>query len=148
MHVYHSRWHELSQEHIENLFKKYLGQASVWPYAILPRLRKLEVATLEVLENYSAGTIYRLRQTGEVFRLGEFSDLLISVFKYSPLAFIISEVDGNHFVRRVKEPFFVAQYDPITKELIEIVWEKGEPGQTQVISNLKKVKGWLRENVK
>jgi hypothetical protein len=149
MHVYHSRWHELSDQHIENLFKKYLGATTVSPFALLPKLRKLEVATLELIEDRTQSTVYRIRETGQTYTLpAMLQDEPKTLYKNKPPVFIIRESENSCQIERIKPPRFTANYDLETKELFNITWLDAEPILTSLNSTLKKAALFLRDNVK
>jgi hypothetical protein len=148
MHIYHSRWHELSREHIENLFNKYLGDVTAFPFGVLPELSKLEKATLEVIEDRTKSTVYLIRETGKTYQLPKVQDEPRHSYKYKPCVFVISESENSHFIERQKSPKFRAEYNPGTKEIFNLEWIDDEPFQTTAIPTLKKAKVFLQERVK
>jgi hypothetical protein len=163
MHIYHSRWHELSSEHIINLFNKYLGGVTALPFPLLSELDKLEKATLEVIEDRYDCTVYLIRETGAIYQImkrgvmygpfwgwvnGLAEDQVKAVYKSKPCVFIISDPENSHLIQRLKSPKFLAHYDPKTKDIFDVEWIDEEPFQTTSISVLKKAKFFLQKSVK
>lgn len=149
LHVYHSHWHTLTPDHIETLFKAHLTGLSAFPYNLLPELRKLEIATLGVVEDRELSTKYLIRETDQYyFSPKEMNDQAKTSYKIKTPPFVISEDGENCFIERLKSPKFKAKYDPVSKELFDIEWLESESSQITLISTLRKASGFLRERVK
>lgn len=68
--IFRSDWHMLTGEQILSLFNDHFPSVTIQPNIdIVERLRVVEVATLELMENRSASTVYRIRQYDEVYHL-------------------------------------------------------------------------------
>ena len=78
--IYHDSWHKLPNEEIVALFDNNFGSmerdapdgtnVTIQPnLQIVLDLQDLRKATLELLENREASTIYRIKQTGVVYQL-------------------------------------------------------------------------------
>ena len=68
--IFRNDWHFLSQKQIDNLFNENFTDVAVLPSVdIINRLKMMEVCTLEILEDRSSSTVYRIRQTDEVFHI-------------------------------------------------------------------------------
>lgn len=129
-------WHLLTGVQIIDLFDEHFDNATIQPNKqIVTRLKMLEVATLEILENRTASSIYRIKQTGEVYQIidtdgttFEFNDYedyqqaspvdeLIEAFVAKEPVHVIKEEDGQLFIYRLKPPRFKARYvanDPLS----------------------------------
>ncbi len=70
--IFRNDWHLLSGPQIEDLFVEHFTSVTIEPNKdIVTRLRELEIATREILENRSSSTVYRIRQTDEVVHLDQ-----------------------------------------------------------------------------
>jgi len=68
--VFRNDWHLLSQKQIDSLFNENFTDVATQPgIDIVKRLKMMEVCTLEILEDRSSSTVYRIRQTDEVFQI-------------------------------------------------------------------------------
>ena len=68
--IFRNDWHLLELKQIDSLFNELFGDVSIQPgLEIVNRLKRLEVGSLEILEDRSRSTVYRIRQTDEVFHI-------------------------------------------------------------------------------
>jgi hypothetical protein len=68
--VFRNDWHLLGLKQIDSLFNELFSDVAIQPgIEIVNRLKMLEVCSLEILEDRSRSTVYRIRQTDEVFQI-------------------------------------------------------------------------------
>lgn len=68
--VFRNDWHLLGLKQIDSLFNELFSDVAIQPgIEIVNRLKMLEVCSLEILEDRSKSTVYRIRQTDEVFQI-------------------------------------------------------------------------------
>jgi hypothetical protein len=68
--IFRNDWHLLGLKQIDSLFNELLSDVAILPgIEIVNRLKILEVCSLEILEDRSRSTVYRIRQTDEVFQI-------------------------------------------------------------------------------
>ena len=68
--IFRNDWHLLGEKQIADLFNEHFSNVAIQPgIDIVKRLKMLEVCTLEILEDRSSSTVYRIRQTDEVFQI-------------------------------------------------------------------------------
>lgn len=68
--VFRNDWHLLGLKQIDSLFNELFNDVAIQPgIEIVNRLKMLEVCSLEILEDRSRSTVYRIRQTDEVFQI-------------------------------------------------------------------------------
>src|SRR5664280_212880 len=68
--IFRSDWHQLGEKQIKDLFNEHFTGVTIQPGgSIIKRVKILEVCTLEILEDRSSSTVYRIRQTDEVFQI-------------------------------------------------------------------------------
>ncbi len=68
--VFRNDWHLLGLKQIDSLFNELFSNVAIQPgIEIVNRLKMLEVCSLEILEDRSRSTVYRIRQTDEVFQI-------------------------------------------------------------------------------
>ncbi len=68
--VFRNDWHLLGLKQIDSLFNELFSHVTIQPgIEIVNRLKILEVCSLEILEDRSRSTVYRIRQTDEVFQI-------------------------------------------------------------------------------
>ena len=128
----------------------------------------LEVATIECLENRTFSTVYRIRQTGEVYQitqpngeLFEYDDYesyqledpvdnLIESFMAKEPVHIITQIEGDIYIERLKPPRFRAKYvpgDPLNN-LQEIEWIDKEPDFNIYANIMRKAGGFVSSYLK
>ena len=98
--VFRNDWHLLGLKQIDSLFNELFSDVAILPgIEIVNRLKMLEVCSLEILEDRSSSTVYRIRQTDEVFQI------------YQP---------GGDLFRYTTEDYFQKQpSDELVKEFIK-----------------------------
>jgi hypothetical protein len=68
--IFRNDWHQLGEKQIVDLFNEHFTGVTIQPgESIVKRLKMQEVCTLEILEDRSSSTVYRIRQTDEVFQI-------------------------------------------------------------------------------
>ena len=68
--IFRNDWHQLGEKQIKDLFNEHFTGVTIQPGdSIVKRVKMLEVCTLEILEDSSSSTVYRIRQTDEVFQI-------------------------------------------------------------------------------
>ena len=68
--IFRNDWHQLGEKQIKDLFNEHFTGVTIQPGdSIVKRVKMLEVCTLEILEDRSSSTVYRIRQTDEVFQI-------------------------------------------------------------------------------
>lgn len=68
--IFRNDWHLLGGKQITDLFNEHFTGVTIQPgESIVKRLKILEVCTIEILEDRSSSTVYRIRQTDEVFQI-------------------------------------------------------------------------------
>jgi hypothetical protein len=156
--IFKDNWHLLTGEKIVSLFDEHFDDVTIQPnFTIVQRLKMLEVATLELMENRSSSTVYRIKQYDEVFQIfqpnGDYfvydtedyynaeivDKLLKSYIKKEPV-FTISEVSKNRMVvERLKPPRFCVTFEG--NESKNVVWIDKEPDSVSTIANLMRKAG-------
>jgi hypothetical protein len=75
--IFKPNWSQLGDKEIEIHFKEHFGQFSARPDDhILARLKTLKTATLEIVEDRSLSSVYRIKQTDEVFQVYKSGDIM------------------------------------------------------------------------
>lgn len=169
--IHHKQWHTLSGSKILDVVKTSVEPITVLPdERILNDLKVLESATLEVLEDRTLSTVYRIRETGRVHhmftdgRLNVYMnydhylsqkpvDSLLIVFPAKDLVFRIFNELGEDVIHegieRLKKPRFTAYY-MITDGVItfhNIIWLDKPEGEVEKNSALKKAILFIKFNV-
>lgn len=127
--IFRNDWHLLTSPQIEDLFAEHFTSVTIEPNKdIVTRLKELEIATFEILENRSNSTIYRIRQTDEVFHLNQqngvtykfnteeyfsqqpFDELLSNYVRKEPVFKGDYAGDGKYIIEHLKEPRFRALF--------------------------------------
>ena len=68
--IFRNDWHQLGEKQIKDLFNEHFTGVTIQPGdSIVKRVKMLEVCTLEILEDRSSSTVYRIRQTDEVSQI-------------------------------------------------------------------------------
>ena len=68
--IFRNDWHLLGEKQIASLFNEHFSDIAMQPNIdLVNRLKMIEVCTLEILEDRSSSTVYRIRQTDEVFQI-------------------------------------------------------------------------------
>ena len=168
-HIFSDRWHLLTGEQIVKLFDENFPNITIQPNInIVMQLKGLEVATLELLENRTASTVYRIRQTGVVYQLCqpkgdlfEFDDYedylnahpvdkIIDKYILKELVHSVENIGGQIFIIRHKPPRFRGRYTPENKLSVvsEIQWYDGEPNYLVIANILRKACAFLNRYLK
>jgi hypothetical protein len=122
-------WHKLTGQQILTLFYENFSAVAIQPgIEIVNRLKMLEICTLEILEDRSSSTVYRIRETDEVFQifqpegklfsyttedyyLQEPIDSLVKEYSKKDPIFKIEKVsDSRDIVQHLKPPKFRALF--------------------------------------
>lgn len=132
-----TKWRELSNEKIVALFDRFFDDVAIQPNAeIVAEMRLLGTGTLELLEDRTASSVYRIRDTGTVFQIeaengecwsyddyGDYQqdppmDELVTCYVPEPRTYeVIDQVNGVVIVRRNKPPRFKARYTLVTGDI-------------------------------
>jgi hypothetical protein len=151
--IHRDDWHLITDDQLESLFKGNLPIVSANPNAtIIKRLRLLGVATLELLENRSSSTVYRIRQTDEVYQVfipsGEthcydtdeyqaanHTDQLLESFQSKDPVFVCStRPNGVVLIEHKKYPRFVSIFNE--QGFKETSWLDEKPDDINQIAKL------------
>ena len=162
--IHHQNWHYLTGQQIVDLFNETFSDVEIQPnMGIVQQLKDMEVATLECLEDRTASTIYRIRQTGVVYQLCqpngdlfEFDDYesyqqddtideLVTKFQEDSPVHVAYEKDGKLFIERKHPPRFKAVYTGDNNNALDIVqWIDPQPkGMMELPSLLRKAGAFL-----
>lgn len=163
--IYHHAWHKLSGEEIITLFDNNFGSSTseapdgtsvtIAPnMQIVMELKDLQTATLELLEDREASTVYRIRQTGIVYQLCqpngqlfEFddyeqylqSDVIdepITIYAPKPLKFTAEKQGDKLMVKHHEPPMFEAEWIGGAHGVQKVVWANGQPSDFMEIPRL------------
>lgn len=156
--VFRNDWHLLSQKQIENLFNENFTEVTTQPgIDIVKRLKVMEVCTLEILEDRSRSTVYRIRQTDEVFHIfrpdGKFfayttedyylqkpiDELVKEYSKKDPIFKVEKISDFKEIIHHLKSPKFRALFVDGTYDKME--WIDQPPEDISQIEKLMKKMG-------
>lgn len=147
-HIFNSSWQTLTDDRANDQFEIYLGDVCHYPFELLPELRRLQTATVDVVYNGYRSTTYLIRETGNEYQCPMVKDEAKEEFAVKPLVFVISENNGLNFIERLKPPRFRVVYDSESKDILNVNWIDPEPSAVSTISILKKAKWFLEERVK
>ena len=104
--IFRNDWHQLGLKQIDSLFNELFRNVAIQPsIEIVNRLKMLEVGSLEILEDRSQSTVYRIRQTDEVFQI------------FAPDGKILSYTTEDYYLQKPDDDL-VKEYtkkDPIFK---------------------------------
>lgn len=160
--IFRNDWHMLTGQQIVDLFDKNFPNVTIQPNReIVFRLKSLEVATLEILEDRSCSSVYRIRQTDEVFQLFQpngdcfyydtddyfmaepVDTLERSFIKKEPVFKGEKQPNGMILIEHLKEPRFKALFDGT--EFKNMVWLDDQPQDISVIARLmRKAEAFLK----
>ena len=158
--LYSNAWHLLTGEQIIQMFDS-LPQVSIQPNnQIVRQLKALEVATLELIEDRSFNTIYRIQENGIVYEVNShtgfaqvFDDLesydhcdklgeLVKRYLPKEPVHKLEEINGKQILTRLKYPRFTAEYQPKgLSNLINIQWIDTPPQSVSTVANLMRKAG-------
>jgi hypothetical protein len=127
--IFRNDWHQLGEKQIVDLFNEHFTGVTIQPdESIIKRLKMQEVCTLEILEDRSSSTVYRIRQTDEVFQIFKpdrkllsyttedyylkrpIDDLIKEYSKKDPIFKIEKVSDFKEIVHHLKSPKFRALF--------------------------------------
>jgi len=156
--IFRNDWHLLGLKQIDSLFNELFSDVAVQPgIDIVNRLIMLEVGTLEILEDRSSSTVYRIRQTDEVFQIfppdgklfsyttedyylqEPIDDLVKEYSKKDPIFKIEKVSDIKDIVHHLKPPKFRALFVDGTFDRVE--WIDQPPEDISQIPKLLKKMG-------
>jgi hypothetical protein len=164
--IFRNDWHLLSQKDIDSLFYEHFADVAILPgIEIVKRLKMMEVCTLEILEDRSSSTVYRIRQTDEVFQIYQpdgklisyttedyylqkpIDDLVREYSKKDPIFKIEKVSDFKEIVHHLKSPKFRALFVDGTYDKME--WIDQPPEDiTQIEKLMKKMGAFYTSYVK
>lgn len=135
-----SNWDFLTNEEIVELFDRHFPDVAIQPnMEVVNELRRLCIADLELYENRTGSSVYRIRQTGEMFQIEMYEgktfryddseayqddkpfDQLIESFASEDPKYIFSESPDGLVIKRTKPPRFTARYIPDKLNNIDII---------------------------
>ncbi|MBK7134138.1 MAG: hypothetical protein IPH69_15345 [Bacteroidales bacterium] len=156
--IFRNDWHLLSQKQIDSLFNENFADVAIQPgIDIVKRLKMMEVCTLEILEDRSRSTVYRIRQTDEVFQIFQSdgklftyttedyylqkpTDELVKEYSKKDPIFKIEKVsDFKEIIHHLKSPKFRALFVDGTYDRME--WIDQPPEDISQIEKLMKKMG-------
>ncbi|GAA0561421.1 hypothetical protein [Chitinophaga japonensis] len=169
-HIAHSaHWHYLTGEQIVAAFDEAFPNVTIQPNLdIVMQLKDMEVGTLELLENRTGSSVYRIRETGVVYQLFqpngdlfEYDDYdsyleedpvdeLIEAYASREPAHVLERKGKDIWVERKKPPRFRARYTPDNplNHLSDLEWLDGEPDFMQQARLLRKAAAFLVKKLK
>ena len=153
--VFRNDWHLLSQKDIDSLFYEHFADVTILPgIEIVKRLKMMEVCTLEILEDRSRSTVYRIRQTDEVFHVFQpdgklfsyttedyylqkpIDELVKEYSKKDPIFKIEKVSDFKEIIHHLKSPKFRALFVDGTYDKME--WIDQPPEDISQIEKIMK----------
>ena len=156
--IFRNDRHLLSHIQIDSLFNEHFVDVVIQPgIDIVKRLKMMEVCTLEILENRSSSTVYRIRQTDEVFHIFQpdgklfsyttedyylqkpIDDLVKEYSKKDPIFKIEKVSDFKDIVHHLKSPRFRALFVDGTYDKME--WIDQPPEDISQIEKVMKKMG-------
>ena len=136
--IFRNDWHQLGEKQIVDLFTEHFTGVTIQPgESIIKRLKMMEVCTLEILEDRSSSTVYRIRQTDEVFHVFQLDgklfsyttedyylqkpidDLVREYSKKDPIFKIEKVSDFKEIIHHLKSPKFRALFVDGTFDKVE-----------------------------
>jgi hypothetical protein len=164
--IFRNDWHLLGEKQIVDLFNEHFSDVTIQPgIDIVNRLKVLEVCTLEILEDRSSSTVYRIRQTDEVFQIFRpdgklFSSTTEDYYLKKPIDNLVKEYskkdpifkiekvsDFKEIVHHLKSPKFRALFVDGTFDKVE--WIDQPPEDiSQIEKIMKKMAAFYTSYVK
>ena len=164
--IFRNDWHLLKPTQIDSLFNEHFADVAIQPgIDIVKRLKMMEVCTLEILEDRSSSTVYRIRQTDEVFQIYQpdgklfsyttedyylqkpIDDLVREYSKKDPIFKIEKVSDLKDIVHHLKSPKFRALFVDGTYDKMEWIDEPPED-ITQIEKLLRKMGAFYTSYIK
>lgn len=156
--IFRNDWHKLGLKQIDSLFNELFSDVAIQPgVEIVNRLKALEVGSLEILEDRSGSTVYRIRQTDEVFQIfqpgGDFfryttedyyqkdpvDELVKEYIKKAPVFKIEKVSDHREVIYHLKPPKFSALFIDGTFDKVE--WIDQPPEDINQVTKLMRKMG-------
>ena len=156
--IFRNDWHLLGLKQIDSLFNELFSNVAIQPgIEIVNRLKMLEVCSLEILEDRSCSTVYRIRQTDEVFHIfqpnGDLfrystedyyqkqptDELVKEYIKKAPVFKIEKVSDRRDVIHHLKPPKFSALFIDGTFDKVE--WIDQPPEDISQTSKLMRKMG-------
>jgi len=156
--IFRNDWHILTGYQIIKLFDEHFPDVAVQPNTdVVSRLKLLEVCTLEILEDRSCSSVYRIRQTDEVFQIFQLNG---DLFRYTtedyylkkPIDKLVKEFfrkesvfkaeklsQGKYIIEHLKSPKFKVLFDDGTYDQVE--WIDKAPSDPLQIAKLMRKAG-------
>jgi len=156
--IFRNDWHLLGLKQIDSLFNELFSDVAIQPgIEIVNRLKTLEVCSLEILEDRTSSTVYRIRQTDEVFQILQpdgdlfryttedyylkepIDELVKEYIKKAPVFKIEKVSDHRDVIYHLKPPKFSALFIDGTFDKVE--WIDQPPEDVSQISKLMRKMG-------
>jgi len=156
--IFRNDWHLLGLKQIDNLFNELFSNVAIQPgIEIVNRLKMLEVCSLEILEDRSSSSVYRIRQTDEVFHILQpdgdlfryttedyylkepIDELVNEYIKKAPVFKIEKVSERRDVIHHLKPPKFSALFIDGTFDKVE--WIDQPPEDVSQISKLMRKMG-------
>ena len=156
--IFRNDWHLLGLKQIDSLFNEFFSDVAIQPgIEIVDRLKILEVGSLEILEDRSSSTVYRIRQTDEVFHIFQpggdlfryttedyylkqpVDELIKEYIKKAPVFKIEKVSDHRDVIHHLKPPKFSALFVDRTFDKVE--WIDQPPEDISQIPKLMRKMG-------
>jgi len=156
--IFRNDWHQLGEKQIVDLFTEHFTGVTIQPgESVIKRLKMMEVCTLEILEDRSSSTVYRIRQTDEVFHVFQpdgklfsyttedyylqkpIDDLVKEYSKKDPIFKIEKVSDFKEIIHHLKSPKFRALFVDGTYDKME--WIDQPPEDISQIEKIMKKMG-------
>lgn len=164
--IHNQNWNYLTNRQIADQFNQTFGHSghpaddgtsvTIQPNLhIVSELRSLESATLELLENRTASSVYRIRQTGivyqlcqpngELFEFDDYNDYLqadavdelIQEYADKPVKFTVRKTeDGKVIVTHHEPPPFTAEWVGGDIGVTNIQWQEPPPHNIMQLARL------------
>jgi hypothetical protein len=156
--IFRNDWHQLGEKQIVDLFNEHFTGVTIQPdESIVKRLKMQEVCTLEILEDRSSSTVYRIRQTDEVFQIFQgggdlfryttedyylkqpVDELIKEYIKKAPVFKIEKVSDHRDVIHHLKPPKFSALFIDGTFDKVE--WIDPPPEDINQVTKLMRKMG-------
>ena len=164
--IFRNDWHLLGEKQIVDLFNEHFTGVTIQPgESIIKRIKMQEACTLEILEDRSSSTVYRIRQTDEVFQIYQpdgklfsyttedyyllkpIDDLVKEYSKKDPIFKIEKVSDFKEIIHHLKSPKFRALFVDGTYDKMEWIDQPRED-ISQIEKLMKKMGAFYTSYVK
>jgi hypothetical protein len=166
--VHNNNWNKLPALRILELIRQFIEPVFVKPTdRIISDLKHQGSATLEVLEDRSHSTVYRIRETGVVYHLyqdgqlhihqhyddykeSHHEDALVNIFEAKEVVYRITYKGEQPLLERLKKPRFKSTFFIVDGviTLQDVEWFEQADGETQRNAALKKGIMFLKFNMR